>query len=199
MRVGSFYSGGSDGQGMFFVPEVGAQVVIGYAMDKPENPFVVTSMYPKKSKSRSSNPKNEEKFIYTMAGNQIVLNDKQGENKIEITNVNKSDTSITIEFKGDGAISLKTNGKVNIEAQDSVAIKATKKLSMEAMDIEIKASNSLKCEATAAAEIKATQLKFNADATAELKANASVKIEGALAELKASGITTVSGAMVKIN
>lgn len=199
IRVGSFYSGGDDGQGMFFIPEVGSQVVVGYALDRPENPFVVTSVYPKKSKSRSSNPKNEEKFIYTMAGNQIVLNDKQGDNKIEITNVNKSDTSITIEFKGDGAISLKTNGKVSIEAQDSVAIKAKQKLTMEAMDIEIKAKNSLKCEATASVDIKAAQLKFNADATALLKANASVKVEGALAELTSTGITTVSGSMVKIN
>lgn len=199
MRVGSFYSGGSDGQGMFFTPEVGAQVMVGYALDRAENPFVITSVYPKKSMVRGATPKNEEKFIYTMAGNQIVLNDKQGQNSIEITNVNKTDTAITIEFQGNGVISLKTSGKVNIEAQESVTIKAKQKLSMEAMDIEIKATNSLKCEATTNLEIKSTQLKFNADATALLKAGASVKVEGALAELAASGIATISGAMVKIN
>jgi type VI secretion system secreted protein VgrG len=199
IRVNSFYSGGGDGLGMLFIPEVDAQVMVGYEQNNPECPFVMTSLYPQTSKVRTAATKNEEKFFQTYAGNQISLNDKEGKNKIEITNINKTDTALTIEFEADGVITLKTNGKVMINAQDSVSINARQKLSMEAMDIEIKAKNSLKCEAKASTEIKTAQLKINADATAELKAGALVKVEGAMAELKASGIATITGAMVKIN
>src|SRR6185503_6324751 len=89
VRVGSFYSGGGDGKGMFFTPEVDAQVLIGYELNRPEYPFILTSLYAKKSGSRASAGKNDQKVLYTQAGNQVELIDKQGENKIQITNSNK--------------------------------------------------------------------------------------------------------------
>jgi uncharacterized protein YfdQ (DUF2303 family) len=156
-------------------------------------------MYPHSSDVRTAASQNEEKFFQTAAGNQISLNDKNGQNKIEITNKNVTDTAITIEFQQNGIISLKTKGKVNITADEAISLKTNQKLTMEAMDIEIKASNGLKIEATANASVKTAQLKLNADATAELKAGASVKVEGAMTEIKGTGMTTISGGMVKIN
>ena len=45
IRVGSFYAGGDDRKGMQFIPEKEAQVMIGYELDKPECPFIFTSLY----------------------------------------------------------------------------------------------------------------------------------------------------------
>lgn len=199
IRVGNFYSGGGDGLGMLFIPEVGAQVVVGYEQNNPEYPFVITSIYPKSSDVRTAARKNEEKFIQTYAGNQIAFNDKQGDNTIEITNKGNPDTSIKLEFASNGVITLTTKGKVNITADEAISLKTNQKLTMEAMDIQIKANNGFKVEATNAAEIKAMQLKLNADANGEVKANAMLKVEGAMVDVKASGITTVGGALVKIN
>jgi uncharacterized protein involved in type VI secretion and phage assembly len=191
IRVGSFYSGNDNGKGMFFVPEVGAQVLVDYELNHPEYPFVVTSLYPKKSGTRNIKGSNEEKIFFTQAGNQIVLTDKQNENKIEITNENKTDTTISLEFKDNGIISIKTNGKVEISANEDISIKAGKNLSLEAVDIKIKASKDLQCEGTKSANVKGAMV--------EIKGDASAKLQGAMTEVSGSGMTTITGGLVKIN
>jgi type VI secretion system secreted protein VgrG len=191
IRVGSFYTGGDDRKGMQFIPEKEAQVIIGYELDRPELPFIMTSLYPKKDGMRSRKGNNDEKTIYTKAGNLIELIDKQGENKIQITNVNNADTAIQIEFKDNGTITLKTNGKVNIEAQENISIKAKQKISFEAQEIEMKADNKT--------TIKATSISIEADATAEIKANASAKMSSANTEVSGDAMTTIKGGLVKIN
>jgi type VI secretion system secreted protein VgrG len=191
IRVGSFYTGAEDRKGMQFIPEKEAQVMVGYELDKPELPFIITSLYPKKDGMRSRKGNNDEKIIYTKAGNLIELTDKQGENKIQISNVNSPDTAIVIEFKDSGAITLKTNGKVIIEAQENISISAKQKLSLEANEIELKADNKL--------SIKGTSISIEADTTVEMKANASAKISSANTELSGDAMTTIQGGIVKIN
>jgi uncharacterized protein involved in type VI secretion and phage assembly len=191
IRVGTFYSGGDDRKGMQFIPEKEAQVVVGYEMNRPESPFIITSLYPKKDGMRSRKGNNDEKMFYTKAGNLIELTDKQGENKIQISNVNKSDTAIVISFNDNGEITLKTDGKVNIEAKENISISARQKLSLEAEDIELKALNKI--------SINAASVNVDADTTAEIKANASVKIKSANTELTGDGMTTIKGGLVKIN
>lgn len=191
IRVGTFYAGGDDRKGMQFIPEKDAQVVVGYEMNKPESPFILTSLYPKKDGMRSRKGNNDEKTFYTKAGNLIELTDKQGENKIQITNVNKSDTAIVISFKDNGEITLKSNGKVNIEAQENISVSAAQKLTLEAQDIELKAGNKF--------SISAASVNLEAGTTAEIKAKASVKINSASTELTGDGMTTIKGGLVKIN
>lgn len=199
IRVGTFYSGNSVAKGMFFVPEIDAQVFVDYELNHPEYPFVVTSLYPKRGGTRKIADKNTEKYIYTQAGNQIVMYDTDKENKIEITNENKKDTTISLEFKDDGVISIKTKGKVEIQADDSITIKAKNKISMEAKEIEIKASQSLKTDGGQETTVKGLEIKVEAGTNALLKGGAQAKVEAAITEVSASGILTVKGSLVKIN
>src|SRR5450432_480328 len=191
IRVGSFYTGGDDRKGMQFIPEKEAQVIIGYELDRPELPFIMTSLYPKKEGMRSRKGNNDEKTFYTKAGNLIELTDKQGENKIQITNVNNADTAISIEFKDNGTITLKTNGKVNIEAKENILISAKQKISLEATDIEVKATNKY--------TVKAASISLEADTNAEIKANAGAKLSSANTEVSGDAMTTIKGGIVKIN
>jgi uncharacterized protein involved in type VI secretion and phage assembly len=191
IRVGSFYSGSDDRKGMQFIPEKEAQVMIGYELNKPERPFIITSLYPKKDGMRSRKGNNDEKAFYTKAGNLIELIDKQQENQIRITNVNKEDTAIILEFKDNGVITIKTDGKVEIEAQENISIHAKQKLSLEANEIEIKAQNK--------ATLSAAQVSIEAEAKAEIKANASARISSANTEVSGDAVTTIKGTLVKIN
>ncbi len=191
MRVGSFYTGGDDGKGSQFIPEKGAQVIVGYEFNNLHSPFVVTSLYPKKDGTRPVKGNNEEKVIYTKAGNIIGLIDEQGDNKIYISNVNNADTAITLEFNGNGTIQIGTNGKVEIEAKENIALNASKKLTLEAPEIEIKARSGLTCEGSST-KISGSNISIKADANLELKGGANAKLDGgAMAEVK--------GGMVKIN
>jgi type VI secretion system secreted protein VgrG len=191
IRVGSFYTGGDDRKGMQFIPEKEAQVVVGYEMDKPEMPFILTSLYPKKDGMRSRIGNNDEKAFFTKAGNLIELIDKPGENKIQITNVNNSDTAILIEFKENGAITLKTKGNINIEAKKNITISAGQKLILGANEIEMNAQKKT--------TIKGETISIEADTTAEIKANASVKLSSASTEVGGDAMTTIKGGIVKIN
>ncbi len=191
IRVGSFYAGGGDRKGMQFIPEKEAQVVVGYELNKPEYPFIITSLYPKKEGMRYLKGSNDEKLIYTKAGNTIELTDKRGENKIQITNSNNPDTAIELEFKNNGIITLKTNGKIQIEAQENITLSAKQKISLEAQEIEIKAQQKT--------TVSGAEIKIQADSNAEISAGASAKISGAVSEISATGPLTVKGAIVKIN
>lgn len=184
IRVGSFYSGGDDRKGMQFIPEKDAQVMVGYEGNQPECPFIFTSLYPKKDGMRYRKGNNDEKLIYTKAGNLIELIDKQDENLIRITNINKDDTSITLEFKQDGKIILQTDGKVDISAGDSISFSA-KNISFSAkQDFEIEAGKNISIKANAKTEIKAT---------------ASASISSANTEVSGDAMTTIKGTLVKIN
>jgi uncharacterized protein involved in type VI secretion and phage assembly len=191
IRVGSMYAGGGDRKGMQFIPEKESQVVVGYELNKPEYPFIITSLYPKKEGMRSLKGSNDEKVIYTKAGNTVELIDKRGENKIQITNSNSPDTALVLEFKNNGIITLKTNGKIQIEAQENIALSAKQKISLEAQEIEIKAQQKT--------TISGAEIKISADANAEVSAGASAKLSGAVGEVSASGPLTLKGAIVKIN
>ncbi|HEY2649464.1 MAG TPA: contractile injection system protein, VgrG/Pvc8 family [Puia sp.] len=191
IRVGSFYTGGDDRKGMQFIPEKEAQVMVGYELDKPELPFIITSLYPKKNGMRSRKGNNDEKTFYTKSGNLIELIDKQGENKIQITNVNQADTAVIIEFRDNGSITLKTNGRINIEAQENISISAREKLTLEAEEIEIKAQKKT--------TLKSLSVNIEADNSVEIKASASAKLSSANTEVSGDAMTTIQGGIVKIN
>ncbi|MBS1948747.1 MAG: hypothetical protein JST47_13370 [Bacteroidetes bacterium] len=199
IRVGSFYAGGDDRKGMQFIPEKEAQVVVAYELNKPEHPFIITSLYPKKDGMRSLQGNNDEKLIYTKAGNMIELIDKKNENKIRITNVNKDDTSLILEFKDNGQITIQTKGKVNISADDTMEFSAKQKISMKSQSIEIKADNDLSVEGQQNASLKGSQVSIEGQASAELKASGSAKVSSANTEVSGDAMTTVKGAIVKIN
>jgi type VI secretion system secreted protein VgrG len=199
IRVGSFYAGGDDRKGMQFIPEKEAQVVVGYELNKPERPFILTSLYPKKDGMRSLKGNNDEKVIYTKAGNMVELTDKKGENKIRITNTNKDDTSIILEFKNDGQITIQTNGKVDITANDSISFTAKQNIKLSAQKIEIKADNELDLQGQQKASLKGSQVSVEADTSVEVKGSASAKVSSPNTTLSGDAMTTISGGLVKIN
>lgn len=197
IRVGTFYNGVAS-KGMFFIPEIGTQVLVDYELNHPEYPFVITSVYPNEGSIRKIEKDNTRKYIYTQSGNQIVFYDDESTNKIEITNEN-SDTIISLSFESPGVISIKTGGNIELQASDSIKLKADKKISMEAPEVEIKAQQSLSADGGTKAEIKAAQVNVEADANATFKGGAQAKVTSPLTEVSADGVMTVKGALVKIN
>lgn len=197
LRVAHPYTG--DGEGMLFVPEVDAQVLIGYESNLAEYPFVMTSLYPKKSGINYTQRNNVQKTIQTKGGNQISLYDEDGEQKIELTNVNKSDTHVLLSFAQDGKITIETQGNILVAGKD-IELKASNDLKLEAQNnIELKATNGVKIEGTASVEIKSAQIKAEADATVNIKANGQASLEGTQTSVKGNALVEVKAALVTIN
>ncbi|GAB4024296.1 type VI secretion system Vgr family protein [Spirosoma gilvum] len=197
LRVAHPYT--SDGEGMLFVPEIDAQVMIGYESNLAEYPYVMTSLYPKKNGIDYTYRDNIQKTIQTKAGNKISLYDKDGEEKIELTNVNKDDTRILLSFSGDGKITIETQGVVHIEGKD-IEVKAQNNITLEAQNnIELKATNEVKIEGTAKVNVKGAQVQAEADATAEIKANGQLSLQGTQTSLKGDAMVEVKGGVIMLN
>lgn len=207
IRVGTFYTG--QGKGGNFVPEIGAQVVVGYELNLAENPFVVTSLYPKPGEEINyTSENNEKKVIGTRSGNTLLFYDKDGDQKIQIMNANKTDTHVVLSFKDDGKITIHAeNGLVEIkskdlaiEASNGISIKAEQSFELEANEIKLKANQNIALEASQNIQMKATsETKIEGTAGVKIKgAQLEAKADG-MAEVSSSGVLTLKGTLVQIN
>lgn len=188
-RLASPYA--SDAAGIFFYPEIGDEVVLGFLNDDPSFPVVLGSLYSKartppytpdaSNASKAIVTRNELTIslddarkiivIKTPGGQQITLSDDARSIALADSNNNKVTLSSEgIALSSCGNVSISAMGNVNIEAKGGAA------------------------SITGATQISASAPNISASASAAitLKGDAS-------AELISSGITTVRGAMVKIN
>jgi len=176
--------------GMYFYPEVGAEVILGFLNNDPRFGVIVGSLYGKKNKPPyTPESTNKDKAIVTKSKLKITFND--------------TDKTIVIETPGGQKTTLddKTNS-VKIEDTNSNSIKLDKDgITLDSgKDIKLVASGKVSITPTGNAEIKATGDVSLAGNNVKAKANIGATIEGtATAELKASGQVTVKGAMVMIN
>lgn len=161
-------------RGLFFRPEIGDEVVIGFLYDDPRQPVIIgmlhsSALTPPLQPSNNNNLKgytsreqmkmifddeNKELLISTPAGNKITLSDNaQG---------------ITIEDQNGNKIEMTSQG---------ISIQAAKKL-------ELKAGTDV--------TIDGSQISVNANAALDLKASGTGKLES-------SSALTIRGSVVNIN
>lgn len=158
--------------GAFMLPEVDDQVVVGFLGDSPNQPVVLGSIWsdsikpPETGENTGSDlngdGENNLKFIKSRSGQQIILDDKDGEEKIQILS---PDGTTRFEFlMGDELLNIETDKDMSLVAGGKLAIEAeegeltfAKGLKMEAdglaveagKDITITASQSLTLEGSA--------------------------------------------------
>ena len=204
-RLATFYA--TNGKGIFFIPEIGDEVVVGFLNNDPRFPIVLGSLY---SSSRTSpndlTAENYTKAIITNSECKIQFDD---ENKvITITTPGNNqmvysdkDKGITITDQNNNSITMNTDG---ITIQD----KSSNKITMSSSGIELNSPGDIKLVATGNvaltptgnAQITATQDVTASGINVSLSANASFKGSGmASAEVSSTGTMTVKGTMVMIN
>jgi uncharacterized protein involved in type VI secretion and phage assembly len=125
IRVTSPHGGG--GKGMFFIPEIGEEVIVGFEGDSPIKPYIIGTVYHGKASNTYSNAANDVKALQTRSGNKVIMNDKDGSVFVE----DKDGNSMLID--GAGNITVKSNKTVLIDATNEITFK-TKKITMLAED-----------------------------------------------------------------
>jgi type VI secretion system secreted protein VgrG len=186
MRVSTPYSG--NGKGQLFTPEVGSQVLVGYEQSQPEFPLVLGNLFHPQNPQQATytTPQNQLKGLQTAGGNKLVLNDTKGAQTILLSNSNNKGTAVEVGFKGDGSITIKSNGPVTVlsptitlEAGDKGEIKMhAKNITMTAEE-EVKVvavTQSISMLATEDIALKAKNLQGNLDQAIELHASSMVRI-----------------------
>ena len=180
----------TEGKGLFFRPEMGDEVVLGFLNDDPRFPVILGSLYSSqkpppytadeqnsiKAIVTKSNLKieldDEDKMltIATPSGNSVVLSDKAQELILKDGNGNKitmSNKGISLESSKD--VVIKAAGKIDLQANSNIDMEAKGDIDLEGLNVEAKAQIAFKAQGSASAEISA------------------------------SGNTTIKGSLVKIN
>lgn len=181
--------------GVYFLPEVGDEVVVGF-IGEPPSPIVMGCLSSEKLNTPLAVPGNNTKAIQTKGGHKITFTEgDDGELEIRTGKghtVTLSDKNGTIRLatKDDGnSFTLKEReGSIEIFADKNISIKA-QQITLEG-DTSVKGMN-LKLEAGRNLQMKSAQTKITAD---QLNATST-----ATATIESHGMLTIKGSMIKIN
>jgi type VI secretion system secreted protein VgrG len=124
LRMTNPHAGG--GKGMYFVPEIGEEVLIAFENDNAEKPFVLGSMYNGNESSGYASGGNDNKVIQTRSGCKILINDAVGSIFLEDPSGN------TWMMDGNGNISVNAPKNFTVSAGENVNITAGKNVSVSA-------------------------------------------------------------------
>ena len=186
-RIASLDAG--DNRGMFFRPEVGDEVIVGFLNNDPRNPVVLGMLNSSaKPAPLTASNQNDEKGYISRSNMKMIFNDADKSLKIETpagkkVTISESDNIIKIEDENGNKIAM-DQSSVSIESAGTMSLKSAGDMTIEAANITLTPSSSFSVSAGGAA-IKAGS--GSASVTAP-----SVTVEG-------SGTATIKGGVVMIN
>jgi phage baseplate assembly protein V len=169
----SLYAGNE--YGAYFIPEINDQVIVAFMDEKFMNGVVLGSIWsqvnkPPKSGENSradfnQDGKNNLKFIKSRSGHKIILDDSDGDEKIQII---ASDNKTRFEFSAkQKTINLNTDKDIKIEAKGKISIKAKEG------DFKFDAGLS----------VKGNNINLTGNKDIKLKANTNISINGPIVKL----------------
>lgn len=185
--------------GMFFLPEVGDEVVVAFCDGDITRPYVIGSLFneEKQQPTKIEENKNDVRMIKTRSGHSIIFDDKEGEESIKL--VTSSELNLTLEDKDtiiklsdkEGKNLLKIdakNGKISLNSNSSVEIASGD----SKITINGSGSGSIAIQSNGNLTLKGQQVSIEGQSAVNIKASGQVNVQ-------ASGPANVKGAIVKIN
>uniref|UniRef100_UPI0040475803 type VI secretion system Vgr family protein n=2 Tax=Flavobacterium sp. TaxID=239 RepID=UPI0040475803 len=124
IRMINPHAGG--GKGMYFIPEIGEEVLVAFESGNAEKPFVLGSMYNGSASSAYATSGNDKKVIQTRSGCKIIIDDAVGSIFLE----DPSGNSVLLD--GNGNINLNAPKNFSLTTGENVSIAAGKNISISA-------------------------------------------------------------------
>jgi type VI secretion system secreted protein VgrG len=195
-------NGDKANRGIFFTPEVGDQVMIGFTQNDPDRPFVMGSLPHGKAIKSDKNTDNQTKAIRTRSGATIYFHDKEksSENEILIETDKKNYISIKVN-NNNGDIKIFSSKAIEVNSQETIVVKSGKSIdvssdstiNVKSNKITIDASDSIEIKANKKIEMKALEVDIEGSKSFSAKGVAEAKLEGTQLEVKGSATAKVSG------
>jgi uncharacterized protein involved in type VI secretion and phage assembly len=157
-RIASPMAG--NGRGAYFLPEVDDEVLVAFEHGDVRFPYVVGSLWNGKDSPPTTNDdgKNNIREIKSRSGHILRLDDKDGSEKVEI-----------IDKTGGNSVTISTS-------DNSITIKCTGRMKLEANGIDITSQSDIKIEAQ-------STMAIDANATMDVKAGATMTVKGAMVNI----------------
>lgn len=138
-----------NGQGVFFLPEIDSEVLVGFENGDVNKPYVLGSLWNgvNPPPETNSDGKNNLRLIKSRSGHLIRLNDEEG-----------SESIIIADKTGKNLIEIDTAGnKITINSEQDIEFNAKNgKITLTATDVVIKTSAATTIEASAGMDLKAS-------------------------------------------
>ncbi|GAB5533510.1 MAG: hypothetical protein Roseis3KO_52870 [Roseivirga sp.] len=147
-----------DGRGIFFMPEIDDEVVIGYLNDDPRNPIVLGVLHSSaKPAPLTASDDNHEKGIITRDELKVLFNDDLKSIELSTPNGHKvlmsdDEGAINIEDENGNKLLMNSDG-ITIESAKDIILKATGDVTIEGTNVGVAANAEFKAEGSAGAEV----------------------------------------------
>lgn len=186
-----------DKRGLYFVPEVKDEVIVGFLNNDARFPVILGSLHSSKNKPPyTTDAKNKEKGFFSREKLQLTFDDVDKIITIETPSkhsivLSDKDKSIVITDKSKNKITMKPD-LIEMSGVGDITIKAKKNIKIEGMKIDISAKTD--------ANVSAVNIKNTAKAQFKASGNAGAEVSsGAQTKITAGAMVQVQGAIVKIN
>lgn len=114
IRVTTPHAGG--GKGMYFIPEVDEEVIVGFEGDSAIKPYVIGAVYNSRGNNSFGNAKNDVKALQSRSGNKLVLNDNDG--SVYLSDQGKA--NMFFDGAGNTVMNAKVDHTHNVEKNNTV-------------------------------------------------------------------------------
>ncbi len=210
IRIVTPHAGGD--KGFHFIPEVSEEVLVGFEGGNAEHPYMMGSLYNGNGKAEEfQSDANDVKSIRTRSGHTIELNDKEGEEKINIydnegsiitfdtqakslfitATENIEFTAKNIKIVAEENIDIQAQGEIKTASEGDTSVLSQGATNLQAEgDTLINSSGNVTVEATGNAELKGQSVTVEGQTAAELKGQQTT-VQGQM--------TAVQGASGKID
>lgn len=215
--------GSAKNRGFYFIPEIDDYVIVGFAQNDPDRPFVMGALPTGNvSDTAKYGKKNDYRSISTRSGSIISFEDGDDKNEIRIDldganyiSILKESSDGTIKIFSSKAIEVNSKETIVVNSGKSIEVQGDKTITVKSEKITVEATDTVTIKANKKIELKAADVAIEASKGLEAKGGATTKIEGlnteisgsvktavkggAQLELQASGAASLKGAIVQIN
>mgnify|MGYP003546736358 FL=1 len=203
IRILAGHAGG--GKGMYVIPEIDEEVIVGFEGANPVKPYMIGSVYNSKANNSFANKDNDVKaLLQTRSGNKIIFNDKDGSILVEDKGGNK------MMIDGKGNISISSKSSIGLSCgSSSISMKSDGTIGISGINITISGENigssgSTECVMQSGSASVATKSGGNKAIVSGLDTSVNgdntVTVSGnSKATLSATGMAVIEGAVVKLN
>jgi uncharacterized protein involved in type VI secretion and phage assembly len=154
-------------RGVFFLPEVGDQVLVGFLDGNLKDPVVIGSLWNKEDVPpvKNSDGNNNIKLIKTRSGHKLIFDDTSNDEKIKIITNKGHEISLEDGPDKDKIVIKDSNGSNSIELnsrESSISIISSQKIKLDAPNVEINANGNISIIANQGnVNIKGTLINLN--------------------------------------
>ena len=114
------------GAGIYFIPEIGHEVLVGFENSDPQLPYIIGSLFNSENKPDEFwvTKSNDLKVIRTRSGNTIEFNDAEGHEEVCIYNGRKNDPANMMRLRvSNNGYEIYSKGPINLTSGDDITLK----------------------------------------------------------------------------